>query len=72
MRTGARRFDRSFLCTHRKFTSLAVMVLPFTLIVTGIAEMKATSFLEPTVRTPRCQHFFQWGAIRAHVRVVVL
>src|SRR3569833_2183889 len=61
IRTGARRFERSFLCTTRKLTSGASRTLFRTRIFMGMAPIKATSFLDCDARTPMCQSFVHPG-----------
>jgi hypothetical protein len=81
IRTGARRLDRSFLCTQRKLISAASNVLrtsqrtifpmrslahfDLTRNPILIPEMKATSFLVLITRTPMCQSGKYPGDVKA-------
>ncbi len=61
IRTGVKRFERSFLCMQRKLTSDPLRTFFRTLNATGMAEMKATSFLDVVARTPTCHSFLHPG-----------
>jgi hypothetical protein len=81
MSTGARRFDRSFLWVTRKLISAVLIVLSSgtgfvdvnesvrtdarTLVLRGIPEMNATSFLLLVCLTPRCQSATYSGGANA-------
>ena len=65
IRTGANRFDRSFLCTTIKLTSEALRMFFRTRKETGIAEIKATSLRDALARIPTCHSLVQPGHSRA-------
>ena len=65
MSTGAKRLERSFLWTQRKFISMLLMKFDRTRIWTGTPEMKATSLRDFDARTPMCQSSLQPGAFKA-------
>lgn len=59
MRTGASRFPLSFLWMQRKLTSAPRMTFSRTLMLVGMAEMKAQSVFP--LRMPTCHSFLQPG-----------
>merc|ERR550532_845334 len=61
MRTGARRLDRSRLCTHKKLISTIFTVLSYTLMVAGTALMNPNSLLFFVTLTPTCQSLSEPG-----------
>ncbi len=65
MRTGARRFSRSFLWTQRKLISTIGSVLERTFIVAGIAVIKPTSFPLCFTLTPKCHSRLKPGGFNA-------
>lgn len=67
MRTGASRFERSFLWMHRKLMSTIGTSCCRTRMRAGTAEMKATSFLVAATRMPMCQSFSKPGGCSAHL-----
>jgi len=65
MSTGARRFARSFLCTHRKLISTDVKLWRHARTVAGIAVINPTSFPDLAARTPTCHSRLKPGGFSA-------
>jgi len=71
IKTGASFLVLKDLCTHKKLISAITILLPFTLICTGMPEMKPKSLFFFPPLTPKSQSFLYPGGVNAHYRNLI-